>query len=57
MTLQYQQTDYQGCAEGKPGRKWQDLLAAQATLNAVGKLLGETGVYTLLHVQRHGRPA
>ena len=30
VTLQYQQTDYQGCAEGKPGRKWQDLLAAQA---------------------------
>lgn len=27
-------------------------MAAQATLNAVGKLLGETGVYTLLHVQR-----
>ena len=52
VTLQYQQTDYQGCAEGKPGRKWQDLLAAQATLNAVGKLLGETDVYTLLHVQR-----
>lgn len=52
VTLQYNGAEYQGQAEGKPGRKWQDLLVAQATLNAVRTLMGGADVYSLMNVQR-----
>ncbi len=52
VTLQYNEVEYQGQAEGKSGRKWRDLLVAQATLNAVRSLMNGADVYSLMNVQR-----
>ena len=51
VSLALEEETVQGVAEGKPGPRWRDRLAAQATLAAVHRLLEEEP-YVLLHVQR-----
>ncbi len=56
VTLCYAGESYQGEASGGAGSKWKDHLAAQATVSALNRLLGEEA-YTLLCVQRVQTPA
>lgn len=56
VTLQYAGVSYEGEASGGAGVKWKDHLAAQATVDAVNRLLGEAA-YALTCVQRVQTPA